>query len=91
MIGLKKSSINIHDNLEKDLAREVPSGQNKLVTALQATAGDLISGIPGAIKSGAKGAVKGALTGAAIGKFGGPIGAAGGAGIGGLGGLLGLI
>ncbi len=75
---------------KKDLARPVPKGQNRIITAAQAAAGGAIGAIPGALK----GAAKGALIGAGIGSIGGGIGAApgslGGAGLGALGGLLGV-
>lgn len=72
---------------KEDLKKEVPAGQNKFITALQAGAGSLAGAIPSALK----GAGKGALVGAGIGKFGGGGGALAGAGVGALGGLLGLI
>jgi len=77
----------ILEQFKKDLAKPVPKGQNKWITALQAGAGSLVSGIPGALK----GAGKGALLGAAAGRLGGPGGMAGGAGLGAIGGLLGIL
>ena len=75
------------EQFKKDLDRKVPEGQNKLITALQATLGEAV----GRIKPTISGAAKGAVVGAGIGSAGGPIGAGGGALLGGLGGLAGLI
>lgn len=70
----------------KDLARPVPKGQNKFITALGAVAGN-VAGSAGKLAKGAAGAALGAN----IGKVAGPWGAVGGGVLGGLGGLSGLI
>lgn len=75
----------------KDLARKVPEGQSKFVTALQSALGSAIPAVGSSLASAAKGAAKGAIGGAVTGALGGPIGAGGGALIGGLGGLTGII
>lgn len=84
---LEKKLDKIAKQFRDDLNKPVPKGQNKLITALQAGAGNVIGKVPHALK----GAALGAGTGAAIGAAGGPIGATGGAILGGLGGLGGLI
>jgi hypothetical protein len=76
---------------KKDLAKKVPEGQNKFVTALQSALGSAIPAVGSAIGSAAKGAAKGAIGGAVTGALGGPIGAGSGALLGGLGGLTGII
>jgi hypothetical protein len=72
---------------KKDLAKPVPEGQNKYVTAIQAAIGNVAGRIPGALK----GAVIGAGYGALHGSKGGPVGTLGGAALGGLAGLTGII
>ena len=52
------------DKFKEDLAKPVPKGQNKFITALQAGAGDIVGGAGHAIK----GAGKGAIAGYALGK-----------------------
>jgi hypothetical protein len=64
---------------KEDLAKPVPKGQNKLITALQAGAGDLVGSIPSLAKTAGK---------VGLGAFGGSKFGVPGAVIGGLGGLL---
>lgn len=65
-----------------DLAKPVPKGQNKFVTAIQAGAGNLVANLPKAATNAALGTAAGA-------RLGGPIGALAGGTIGGLSGLSG--
>lgn len=75
------------DRFKKDIVKEAPPGQNKLVTALQAGAGKAVGRIPNALQT----AGIGALGGAKFGKNFGVAGAGAGAALGGLaGGLYGL-
>lgn len=70
----------ISEQFKKDLARPVPAGQNRLITALQAGAGSALKNVPRALAQGAIGAATGA-------GLGGPVGALGGGIAGGLAGL----
>ncbi len=45
---VEKKAVAISDQFKKDLLRKVPKGQNKFITALQATAGSVV-GAPGAL------------------------------------------
>jgi hypothetical protein len=47
------------DRFKKDLAKPVPKGQNKLITAIQAGLGDIAGGVGHAIKGAGKGAIAG--------------------------------
>jgi hypothetical protein len=88
---VEKKIDKLGEMFKKDLAKPVPAAQNKLVTALQASLGDVAGGLFKNAGKALKGAGMGAVGGAVSGAAGGPIGATGGAILGGLGGLTGLI
>lgn len=85
----------LRDLFKEELKKEVPAGQNRLVTASQAMLGDVLGSTGSALKGAAKGALKGAGLGATYGRLAGGTGMAAGATsgalLGGLSGLMGLI
>lgn len=83
---IDKRMDHLAEQFRKDLAKEVPAGQNKMITALQAALGSAAGRIPSSIGKAGQGALLGAGVGARIG---GLPGAATGAGIGGIGGAVG--
>lgn len=72
----------ISKKFKEDLVKPVPAGQNRLITALQATAGNVAGRLPKA--------AAGAGLGAYLGKGFGPVGIVGGGILGGLAGLGGI-
>lgn len=76
---VEKRMDSIYKKFKEDLAKPVPKGQNKFITALQAGAGSALKPLAGAVLGGISGSKLG------------PIGAVGGAALGGLAGLKGLI
>jgi len=72
----------IADQFKRDLAKPVPKGQSKIITALQATAGNIAKPLAGA--------AAGAALGSVVPVVGTAAGAIGGAGLGGLSGLMGF-
>lgn len=76
----------LHEQFKKDLSKEVPKGQHKLITATQASAGSLL-GNPSKIVKGLGGAYAGAKLGSYVPH---PAGRVVGGALGALGGLAGL-
>lgn len=78
---IEKKLDGIANKFRKDISKNVPPAQNKLVTALQASLGGAASAIPGALKGAAKGAIVGSVVpglgtgaGAVLGALGGGTG-----------------
>lgn len=73
----------ISEQFKKELSKPVPSGQNRLITGLQAGAGKVVGNAGKLVKAGL-----GAAAGARLGSAAGPIGAVAGGALGGIGGLF---